>query len=62
MRRIESLTVLFSPLIQFVIERARADLWTWLVALFALLWNLAGRALRSRVDLQKHDHNVASRR
>jgi hypothetical protein len=61
MKRIASLSILFAALIEFVIERARFDLWIMaVVAIATLLWNLAGRALRSRVDSQKHDRNVTA--
>jgi hypothetical protein len=64
MKRIASLSILFAALIEFTIERARFDLWiVMVVAIVTLLWNVVGRALRSRLDSQKHDHNVcASRR
>jgi hypothetical protein len=63
MTRIASLSILFAALIEFAIERARFDLWIVIVAILPLLWSLEGRALRSGVDSQKHDHNVtASRR
>jgi ABC-type dipeptide/oligopeptide/nickel transport system permease subunit len=62
MTRIASLSILFAALIEFAIERARFDLWIITVAIVTLLWNVAGRALRSRVDSQKRDHNVSAAR
>ena len=62
MKRIASLTILFSSLIEFVMERASFDLWMLAVAIVGLLWNLVGQALRSRVSLQKRDHNLVSKR
>jgi hypothetical protein len=59
MTRIASLSILFAALIQFAIERARFDLWIVIVAIVPLLWSLGGRALRSRVDSRKYDHNVS---
>jgi ABC-type dipeptide/oligopeptide/nickel transport system permease subunit len=60
MKRIASLSVLFSALIEFAIERTRFDLWIMIVAIVTLLWNPVGRALRSHVGSQKHDHNVSA--
>ncbi len=58
MKRIATLSILFAALIEFVIERARFDLWiVMLVAMVTLLWNVVGRALRSHMDSQKHDNN-----
>jgi hypothetical protein len=54
--------VLFAALIEFAIERATFDLWIVIVAIVPLLWSLGGRALRSRVDSRKHDHNVSASR
>jgi hypothetical protein len=62
MTRIASLSILFAALIEFAIERARFDLWIVIVAIVPLLWSLAGRALPSRVDSRKHDHNVSASR
>ena len=62
MVRIAALSILFAALIEFVIERARFDLWIVTVAIVPLLWNLVAQALRSRVDSQKHDHNVSASR
>ena len=63
MKRIASLSILFAALIEFAIKRARFDLWIMTVAIVTLLWNVAGRALRSHVDSQKRDRNAcASRR
>jgi hypothetical protein len=53
-----ALSILFAALIEFAIERARFDLWiVTVVAIVTLLWNVAGRALRSQMDSQKHDNN-----
>ena len=61
MKRITSLSILFAALIEFAIERARFDLWiVMVVALVTLLWNVVGRALRSHLDSQKHDHNASA--
>jgi ABC-type dipeptide/oligopeptide/nickel transport system permease subunit len=60
MKRIASLSILFAALIEFAIEYARFDLWIMTVAIVTLLWNTVGRALRSHVDSQKHDHNVSA--
>jgi hypothetical protein len=61
MKRIASLSILFAALIEFAIERARFDLWIVAVVMIAtLLWNVAGRALRSRVDSQKHDRSASA--
>jgi hypothetical protein len=57
MKRIACLSVLFSALIEFAIERARFDLWIMVVAIVTLLWNPVGRALRSHGGPQKHIHN-----
>jgi len=58
MKRIAFLSILFAPLIEFAIERARFDLWiVTVVAIVTLLWNGAGRAPRSHMDSQKHDNN-----
>jgi hypothetical protein len=61
-KRIVSLAILFAALIEFAIERARFDLWIVTIAMVTLVWNLVGRALRSRADSQKHDHDVSSTR
>ena len=60
MKRIVPLAILFAALIEFAIERARFEL--WIVAVVTLLWNFVGRALRSRADSQKHDHDVSPSR
>ncbi|HEY3615969.1 MAG TPA: hypothetical protein VGK96_04095 [Candidatus Sulfotelmatobacter sp.] len=60
MKRITFLSILFAALIEFAIERARFDLWIMTVAMVTLLWNPVGRALRSHVGSQKHDHNVSA--
>jgi hypothetical protein len=58
MKRIASLSIFFAALIEFAIERARFDLWiVAVVAIVTLLWNLVGRRLRPRVNLQRHDPN-----
>jgi ABC-type dipeptide/oligopeptide/nickel transport system permease subunit len=62
MKRMAFLSILFAALIEFVIERARFDLWIMTVAIATLLWNVAARALRSHVDSQKHDHNASASR
>jgi hypothetical protein len=64
MKRIASLSILFAALIEFAIERARLDLWiVVVVAIVTVLWSVVGRALRSRIDSQKHDDtNSVSRR
>jgi hypothetical protein len=62
MKRIAALSILFAALIEFAIERARFDLWILTIAMVTLLWNVAGRALRSHADSQKHDHNVSASR
>jgi hypothetical protein len=62
MKRIASLTVLLSALIEFVIEHANFDLWMLTVGIVGVLWNFVGRALSSRVDLQERDHNLVSKR
>jgi hypothetical protein len=62
MKRIASLSILFAALIEFAIERARFDLWIMTVAIVTLLWKVAGRALRSPVDSQKHDHKISASR
>jgi hypothetical protein len=59
MKRIAFLSILFAALIEFAIERARFDLWIMLVAIVPILWDIAGRTLRSRVNSQKHDHNAS---
>ena len=57
-KRIATLSILFAALIEFVIERARFDLWiAAIVAIVTLLSNVVGRALRSHMDSQKHDNN-----
>jgi hypothetical protein len=56
MKRIASLSIFFAALIEFAIERARFDLGiVAVVAIVTLLWNVVGRALRSRLDSQMHD-------
>jgi hypothetical protein len=62
MKRIASLSIFFAALIEFAIERARFDLWIMTAAIVTLLWNVVGRALRFRVDSQKHDHHVSASR
>jgi hypothetical protein len=58
MKRIASLSIFFAALIEFAIERARFDLWiVAVVAIVTLLWNIAGRALRSHMDSQKRDNS-----
>jgi hypothetical protein len=58
MKRIATLSILFAALIEFVIERARLDLWiVAIVAIMTLLSNVVGRALRSHMESQKHDNN-----
>jgi glucose dehydrogenase len=58
MKRIASLSILFTALIEFAIERARFDLWiVAVVVIVTLLWNIVERALRFHMDSQKHDHN-----
>jgi hypothetical protein len=42
MRRIAFLSILFAALIEFVIERARFDVWIMAVAMVALSWSLVG--------------------
>jgi hypothetical protein len=62
MKRIAFLSILFAALIEFAIEHARFDLLIMVVAIVAIvpiLWNVAGRTLRSPVDSQKHDHNAS---
>jgi hypothetical protein len=55
MKRIAFLSILFATLIEFAIERARFDLLiVAVVAIVTLLWNVVGRALRFRMDSQKH--------
>ena len=50
MKRIASLSIFFTGLIEFVIEPARFDLWiVTAVAIVTLLWNLVRRALRSHM-------------
>lgn len=60
MKRIVSLAILFAALIEYAIERARFDLWIVTVAMVTLLWNLVARALRSRGESQRQDHNVST--
>jgi hypothetical protein len=62
MKRIASLTVLLSALIEFVIEHANFDLWMLTVGIVGVLWNFVRRALRSGVDLQERDNNLVSKR
>ena len=58
MKRIASLSIFFAALIEFAIERARFDLWiVALVAIVTVLWKVAERALRPRVDPQKDEHS-----
>lgn len=57
MTRIVSLAIIFAALTEFGLERARFDLWIMTAALVTLLWSVLGRARRSRIDSQKHDHN-----
>lgn len=58
MKRIASLSIFFATLIEFAIDRARFELWiVTAVAIVTLLWNVVGRALRSRMDSQKQDNN-----
>jgi hypothetical protein len=60
MKRIAFLSILFAALIEFAIERARFDLWiVAVVAIVTLLWNVVGRALRFRMDSQKHDKSAS---
>jgi hypothetical protein len=59
MKRIAFLSIVFAALIEFAIERVRFDLWIMVVAIVPILWNIAGRTLRSRVDSQKHDRNAS---
>jgi len=60
MKRIAPLSILFAALIEFAIERARFDLWiVAVVAIVTLLWNVVGRALRFRMDSQKHDKSAS---
>jgi hypothetical protein len=55
MKRIAFLSILFAALIEFAMERARFDLLiVAVVAIVTLLWNVVGRALRFRMDSQKH--------
>ena len=61
-KRIASLAILFVALTEFALERARFDLWIMTAAVATLLWNALGRALRSRVDSEKHDPNVTTTR
>jgi hypothetical protein len=60
MKRILSLAILFAALIEFAIERAGFDLWIVTAATVTLLWDLLGRASRSRADSQRQDHNVSA--
>jgi hypothetical protein len=58
MKRIASLSIFFAALIEFAIERARFDLWiVAVVGIVTLVWNVVGRALRTRLDSQKHDNS-----
>jgi hypothetical protein len=58
MKRIASLSILFAALIEFAIEHARFDLWiVGGVVIVTLLENVVGRALRPRMDSQKHDNH-----
>jgi hypothetical protein len=58
MKRIASLSIFFAALIEFAIDRARFDLWiVTAVAIVTLLWNVVGRAFRSRKDSRTHDNN-----
>ena len=60
MKRIASLSIFFAALIEFAIERTRFDLWiVAVVAIVTLLWNVVGRALRFRMDSQKHDKSAS---
>jgi hypothetical protein len=59
-KRIMSLAILFAALIEYAIERARFDLWIVTIAMVTLLWNLVGRALRSRGESQRQDHTVST--
>jgi hypothetical protein len=60
MKRIASLSIFFTALIEFAIERARFDLWiVAVVAIVTLLSNVTGRALRFRMDSQKHDKSAS---
>jgi hypothetical protein len=57
MKRIASLSVFFAALIEFAIESARFDLWiVAVVAIVTLLWSVVERAIRFRMDLQKHNN------
>lgn len=60
MKRIASLSIFFAALIEYAIDRARFDLWIVTAAMIGLLWNVAGRALFSRIDTKKSDRNVAT--
>lgn len=62
LKRIAPLTVFFAALIEFAIERARFDLWVMTIVLMIPLAGAVGRTLVSRVDSQKHDHNVSASR
>jgi hypothetical protein len=42
MKQIAFLSILFAALIEFAFERARFDLWIMVVAIVAILWNVAG--------------------
>jgi len=56
-QRIASLSI-FAALIEFAIEHARFDLWiVGGVVIVTLLENVVGRALRPRMDSQKHDNH-----
>ena len=58
MKGIAFLSILFAALIEFAIERARFDLWiVAVVGIVTLVWNVVGRALRTRLDSQKHDNS-----
>jgi hypothetical protein len=59
MKQIAFLSILFAALIEFAFERARFDLWIMVVAIVAILWNVAGPTLRSGVNSQKHDHTAS---
>ncbi len=62
MKKIAFLAILFVALIEFAIERARFDLWIMSLAVVTLLWNVLGRARRTRIDSQKHHHTVSTRK
>jgi hypothetical protein len=46
MKRIAFHSILFAALIEFVIERAKFDLWVVIIAIVPLLWDPVGRTLR----------------